>query len=202
MHPKITEVFHYYRLKKAKGTNFNETEELRHKIIFKLLPSEKILYMGRKHWITLLFSLLIHPFILLILLFTLLFLKTEYLNLPLGLLLDFILCLLCTLALIGTYTVLNWYYEFYIITSRRLIKTHLFRTVGTYYDEIFHESDTETEVSYISRNWLYDMLNIEDVSIQFRNLARVAPFVFDTPTHPKKIERILEEISLREAKPI
>lgn len=162
----------------------------------RLLNKEKILYAERKHVISLISALLLHPLIMLIIFVLTLFLLRQHLYREIPVIsFDLFLCILCVLAVLGTYLFMDWYYDFYVITNQRLIKVHYFHTVGTHYDEVFHHSDAETEVTLVTNNLLYDLLNIEDVQVRFRSLARVEPFVFQTPYDSKKLEEILEQIS-------
>ena len=166
------------------------------KLKLKLLNKEKVLYAERKHFITFISSLLLHPLIILIVFGLTLYLLQQHLpNIFHLASFDLSLCILCLLAVLGTYLFMDWYYDFYVITNQRLIKVHYFHTVGTHYDEVFHHSDAETEISLVTNNLLYDLLNIEDVQVRFRSLARVEPFIFHTPSNSRKLEEILEQIS-------
>ena len=103
------------------------------------------------------------------------------------------LALLSLLSTFAVYTFMRWFYQFYIITSKRLIHIHYFRVGGFHLDEVFYLQTKPTEVERHPQNFLLDFLGIEDVFVFFKNLERTVPFTFNMPPDSGKIEKLLEE---------
>lgn len=103
------------------------------------------------------------------------------------------LAALTLLSTFAVYTFMHWFYQFYIITNKRLIHIHYFRVGGFHLDEVFYLQTKPTEVERQPRNFLLDFLGIEDVSVYFKNLERTIPFVFENPADSGKIEKLIEE---------
>lgn len=161
-----------------------------------LFPHEEILYVRREHIIVLLFPAV--TFLLIAFLtisFVLAAVRFQYIQDPFYLILMLLLslALLCLLSTFAVYIFMRWFYQFYIITGRRLIHIHYFRIGGFHLDEVFYLQTKPTEIERHPQNFLLDFLGIEDVFVHFKNLERTIPFIFQTPPDPDKIERLLEE---------
>ncbi len=100
---------------------------------------------------------------------------------------------LSLLSMFVIYLFMRWFYQFYIITSKRLIHIHYFRIGGFHLDEVFYLQTKPTEMERRPQNFFLDFLGIEDVSVYFKNLERTIPFVFNAPPDSAKIEALLEK---------
>ncbi len=158
-----------------------------------LLPNEKVLTLQRQHVINLILVFLFHILTctaLLALLFILLRLKLPFI--PQTIYIDATLIILSLLTLLGTFSCIDWYYKFYVVTNKRLIIRHFFKIVGTpYYNEVFIQKGSEFEILRESRNFITDILDIEDVYIRFHQMEMPEPFIFTTPQNPAAIEKAL-----------
>ena len=159
-------------------------------------PHEEVFYVQREHVIVLLFpavGILLTAFLTIS--FVLAAVRFQYIQdlFYLILVLLLALALLCLLSTFAVYAFMRWFYQFYIITSKRLIHIHYFRIGGFHLDEVFYLQTKPTEVECHPRNFLLDFLGIEDVFVYFKNLERTVPFTFNMPPDSGKIEKLLEE---------
>lgn len=161
-----------------------------------LSPNEEVFYIQREHVIVLLFpAVIIVLAAFLIISFALAAVHFQYIQdlFYLTLMLLFSLALLSLLSTFAVYTFMRWFYQFYIITSKRLIHIHYFRIGGFHLDEMFYLRSRPTEIERHPQNFLLDLLGIEDIFVHFKNLERTIPFIFETPPDPDQIEKLLEE---------
>lgn len=159
-------------------------------------PHEEVFYVQREHVIVLLLpavGILLTAFLTIS--FILVAIRSQYIQdlFYLILMLLLALALLCLLSAFAVYTFMRWFYQFYIITNKRLIHIHYFRIGGFHLDEVFYIRTRPTEVERQPRNFLLDFLGIEDVFVFFKNLERTVPFTFNMPPDSDKIEKLLEE---------
>ncbi len=160
-----------------------------------LLPQEKILAIQRQHVISLILVFLFHIFTCIVLFLLLVFLiKLRLSFIPQTLYIDIALLTLSFLATLGIFSCMDWYYKFYIVTNKRLIIRHFFKLIGhPYYNEVFIQKGSEFEILRESRNFVTDILDIEDVYIKFHAMEMPEPFIFETPQGPSHIEKALYE---------
>ncbi len=95
------------------------------------------------------------------------------------------------------YTFMSWFYQFYIITSKRLIHVCFFRVGGFHLDEVFHHQTKPLEIDRHPQNFILDLLGIEDLYIYFQRFERPEPFVFKTPKDHIRLGELLENHSLK-----
>ena len=57
---------------------------------------------------------------------------------------------------------------------------------------MFAAAGIEIKISRVASNLIYDILNVEDVYIEFRREDRQEPFIIRTPDHPEEFEEILK----------
>lgn len=93
---------------------------------------------------------------------------------------------------------MNWYYQFYIITTRCLLHIHFFRIGGFYFDEVFLDKVSQQEIDRHAPNLLCDLLGLYNVCIYFSHIERPEPFIFQTPSDSRAIENILEDLTEEE----
>lgn len=163
--------------------------------IIRLQPNEKILVVQRQHLIT-----LFTPFfyILIIFVFSLVGLFSiqiqSYFTIPEVLIWDILVVVVCFLTTFGIFSYLYWYYQFYIITNKCILHRHFFRLGGHHSEEVFLETSPEREIKRAASNFLYSLLDIENVEVSFQRPG-IGDFVFEAPENPQEIEDILEKIS-------
>lgn len=183
-------------MREKETTLFLEKKTLEKYEFFKLFPDEKILCTQRQHWIVLLSPIITGIIVLLITLVAAGFLSSQKIILvPSSLVLILVLTVLSFLIILGTFVFMYWYYQFYIITNKRIFHIHFFRIGGFHSDEVFLDISPEREIDRKPPNIFYDLLGIEDVYVYFHRAERPEPFIFKTPSNAEKIEVLLEEIS-------
>lgn len=160
-----------------------------------LFPNEEAFYVQREHVIVLFFpAVAIFLVTFLTIGFVLAAFYFQYIQdlFYLILMLLSALVLLSALSTYAVYTFMQWFYQFYIITSKRLIHIHYFRIGGFHLDEVFYIQTRPLEIGRHPQNFLLDFLGIEDIFVHFKNLERTVPFIFQMPPDPDKIEQLLE----------
>ena len=163
-----------------------------------LLPEEQVLNVQRQHPIALAMLFITHVLLIafvfgiLSLIFFLKLLPDVW-----EIFMYISLLFLSILAVIGTYTCMNWYFTFYIVTSKRLIIRKYFKVIGAYYQELYLRRNIELETKRVTANIVYDMLDIEDIYVTVHTEDIPEPFLFKTPHYPEGIEAALAEIETR-----
>lgn len=166
----------------------------------KLFPEEEILNIQRQHWILILPTLVIISLAILAVIAILISLFTyQYIQqiqqIVFVILLAFVF-ITFLLALV-IYLCLQWYYQIYIITTKRLVHIHFFRIAGFHLDEVLHEQTRPIEIDRNPENFIFNILEIEDVYVYFKRLERPDPFIFKTPHNSNVIVDILENHLLK-----
>jgi hypothetical protein len=170
-------------------------EEIKKKINIYLLSGEKIYTIQRKHVISIappLVSCILIMFATIIA-FILLYRVFSIVN-PLFTI-DIVLLAVSLSAALGMFIIMNWFYQFYIITNKRLLYIHFFRVRGQHVEEVFIEAGTEMKINRAANNLIYDILNLEDVHIEFRHNDLLEPYTIQTPAHPEELERMLDQVA-------
>lgn len=165
----------------------------------KLFPHEQVLEVQRKHKITLLFPFFIDAiFIIIAIVLTAIFVNSLYQSALtyLWIALPIIAMSLSFIQIFAAYTFLHWFYQFYVVTNKRLIHVCFFRIGGFHLDEVFHEQANPLEIDSRPQNFIMDLLGIEDLFVYFSRFERPEPFIFKSPQNHTKIEEILENHSL------
>lgn len=187
------------------GGIFNEEEEIKLLSIFmqgKLVADEKLLEVQRQHSIVIFFKL---AFLIAFsaCLVGIAFLEFKYgAGLPSGIaelynskfVIGLSMFILSFFSTLGCYIFMRWYYQFYIITNKRLMHIHFFRLMGFYEEEIFFAKVTTERIDRTTSNILYDLLGIEDVYVYMLTIESVEPFIFKSPQNAQKIEKVLDQI--------
>lgn len=167
----------------------------------KLFPEEEILCVQRQHWLVLLGPSIIIGFFFLIIgssVFSIFSFGYIWENLVLLLVILLTMALTSLLLMLAIFTFMYWYYQFYVITDKRLIHIHFFRIGGFHIDEVFHNQTNPLEIDRQPENFLFDFLGIEDIYVYFHRAERPEPFIFKMPRDPNSIEEILEECCMIE----
>lgn len=167
----------------------------------KLHSGERLLLVQRKHWIAIVLPMLIHAGILLILLLAFIFAPSfGFFPQISQALIDITLILVSLLAIIGIYTVMDWIFEFYIITDKRIINVHFFKIRGVDFDEYFFTEGAQIEIDRVVSNFIYDLLEIEDIHIGFQSIVRTEHFVIETPSNANQIYSLIEKLFMKKRK--
>lgn len=167
--------------------------------IIRLFANEKLLTVQRQHWIVLFVPFFAQAITLIAVgvgVGLVFFYQLPWIFPTITIYLA--LLVICFLSMIGTFTFMDWYYQFYIITNKRVVHTRFFRVGGYYSEEILLDSSLEREVDRRSSNFIYDLLEIADVYIYFQRFDRPEPFTFKTPQDAQLIENILDEVLVKQ----
>jgi hypothetical protein len=161
----------------------------------KLLSNEKIYTIQRKHFILIAFPLASYALIAIICIVAFIIISRIFPTInPLSFI-DVALLLLSFLVVFDMFIIMNWFYQFYVVTNKRILHIHFFKTQGKHFEEVFVAAGTEIKISRVASNLIYGIFNVEDIYIEFRQQDREAPFIIRTPDHPEKLEQILDEIA-------
>lgn len=157
---------------------------------FLTLPNEKILIAKRQHWIVLV------PGLTLVFLFALgavgvLYLVAQYFTLSR---VDLIVSGLLIWSL-GTSMVLkqviDWYYHFYIVTTRKILEVFCSPMYWDRVDDVFLDQVRTTEVDIEVPNLLFELLHIGNVTISFDRPSHDKSFVLRDIYHPHTVGNFL-----------
>jgi len=167
----------------------------------KLLSDEKIYTIQRKHLISIAFPLASYALIAIIFIVTFIIIISRLFPVisPLSFI-DAALLLLSFLVVFDMFIIMNWFYQFYVVTNKRILHIHFFKTQGKHFEEVFVAAGTEIKISRVASNLIYGIFNVEDIYIEFRQQDREAPFIIRAPDHPEKLEEILDEIATNHEK--
>lgn len=173
---------------------------LEHFDMLRLLSDEKVLLIQREHWIVLVVPALIN-ILMLVVLFALVCFVFLYANLLPFQLTPFVflylfLLIISFLGVMAHYIFMQWYYQYYIITNKRIAHIHFFRVGGFFFEELFFSRLKEKEVKRSASNFIYDLFNIHDVIVAYDAFEKDTgfTFVFKTPANAEQIEALLGEI--------
>src|SRR6266480_385893 len=133
----------------------------------KLLPGEKIYTIQRKHLISVVFPLASYVLIMIIFIGTFIIISRSYPVISPLFPIDAVLLLFSFLVVFAMFTMTNWFYQFYVLTNKRILHIHFFKTQGELFEEVFVAVGTEIKISRVARNLLYGILNVEDIYIEF-----------------------------------
>lgn len=164
--------------------------------IISLITGEHVINIQRQHWIVLIVPMIFDILFVVVLFFVSLAVLQPQLPLFEYRLVVGYLVLFCLsfLFIVNTYIFMDWYYTFYIITTKRLIHARYFRLGGTYSEEVFLEGNTIRELDRTASNPIYDFFDIEDVAVYFKELEVHEPFVFKAPSDSRIVKHIIEEL--------
>lgn len=161
--------------------------------IIRCAEGENILCVQRRHPITFITSLSLQIvaafFVLLSVTYILQFIS------PYPILIGYFnFLVISTLLITETFTLLSWYYEFYVITNKQLVHRYSFRIFGTYTESVYGEKMHIQEIERRSSNLIYDFLKIQDIYVYFHKLERENPFTFKTPSDAQVVDDLLQDL--------
>jgi hypothetical protein len=169
---------------------------LQEKLNIKILASETIYTIQRKHLVTVVLPLVSSVLMTIFFIVILMILSRLHSATNTLFSVDIVFLLLSFLAVFNMFTFANWFFEFYIITDKRILHIHFFKSQGEHFEEIFIAAGIEIKISRTANNLLYNILNVEDVNIEFRREYRQKQFIIQKPARPKEIEDILDTIAI------
>jgi hypothetical protein len=77
-----------------------------------------------------------------------------------------------------------------------------FQIQGQVFEEVFFTSGVKMKISRVANNLIYNLLNAEDIYIEFRREDRNEPFIMQKPDRPQEIEEILDRITVNGTSPL
>lgn len=146
---------------------------------FLTLPAESLILAKRTHWWVAFKSIFAIFVVCTILLIPSIFITTLLGDNLLTFLYVAIIGLLAITSIATT--IINWYYHFYVITSRKILEVKCLPFYSDTYSDVFLDQVRTTEVDSRIGNIVDEFLDIGDVQI-----------IFDRPSHEK--EFILKNI--------
>jgi hypothetical protein len=96
------------------------------KLNIKLLSGEKIYTIQRKHLVSIVFPLAGYALITIIFIGTFISIYRFYPVISPLLFIDAVLPVLSCLVVFSMFTTMNWFYQFYVITNKRILHIHFF----------------------------------------------------------------------------
>lgn len=163
-----------------------------------LMPGEILHYIERKHWFVLVIPLLL-SFLFLIastgLIFTLTLLLQVESAIPA---LVIILFFLITLGLTAK-ILIDWMFNFYIITSHKISETKINPLFGDSISEVLLKQVRCTEIDIVNFGIVNQLLNKGDVHITFDRPTHRDEFILSDISNPREIGAYLSDILIEPA---
>lgn len=157
---------------------------------FITLPDEQLVFAQRKHWIV--FFAPLFTTIILSVIFALAsyFLFFHYLYLPSVFLgtLGFLSSLMVGL---GVKIYLDWYYQLYVITNRKIIEIGSAPLVSHHINDVLLDQVRITEVDIVTKGFIHQLIDMGDVVIDFDRISYIDKLVFTDIQDPDTIGHIL-----------
>lgn len=158
---------------------------------FVTLPGEKLILAQRKHWFSFVFPISILAFIAIASIIGLIILAPLF-TFYLGLLISTVLFIaIVATTLIGKFLV-DWYLNFYVITSKKIIEVSYRPLTSRHTNEILLDQVKCTEIDTRVDGIIHELLDLGDVIITFDRPTHQEEFVLSDMSDPKKIEAKLE----------
>lgn len=155
------------------------------------LPEEKLILVQRRHpWVfilpvaaALIFGIISSIASLLILPFVLLYL---HLFIPV------VFLLFIFISSVTIKTVVNWYFNLYIVTNRKIIEVTFKPLSSREIDEVLLDQVKCTEIDARTGGIINELLDMGDVTITFDRPTHHEEFLFSNVQNPKRVETYLE----------
>lgn len=158
---------------------------------FITLPGEQLILVQRKHWYSFVFPILILSFIDIASITGLIILSSIFPS-YIQLLLSFALFIAIVAATFIGKFIVDWYFNFYVITSKKIIEVSYKPLTSRHTNEILLDQVKCTEIDTRVDGIIHELLDIGDVIITFDRPTRQEEFVLTDMSNPKKIESNLE----------
>ena len=158
---------------------------------FITLPGEKLILAQRKHWYSFVFPLSILAFIAFASIIGLIVLSsifTSYIELLIA---SALFIAIAAATFIGK-LIIDWYFNFYVITSKKIVEVSYRPVTSRHTNEILIDQVKCTEIDTRVDGIIHELLDIGDVIITFDRPTHQEEFVLADMSDPKKIESNLE----------
>ena len=87
--------------------------------------------------------------------------------------------------------VLNWYYHLYVITSRKILEINCIPFFSDQIDDVFLDQVRTTEIDAHIPNFIYELLDIGDVTIAFDRPSHDEVFTLSKIKSPREVAALL-----------
>lgn len=158
---------------------------------FLTLPEEKLILSLRKHWFTITppATFVIVSGLFLMSISFILFLRFSLFSFPVFIS-SFLALLVLTLAAISK-IIIDWYYHFYIVTTRRILEitnTPLFSYSAC---DVLLDQVRITEIDAKIDNFFNGLIDMGDIKMTFDRPSHEEQFIFSEIENPKEVESYL-----------
>src|SRR5436190_11365419 len=116
----------------------------------KLLSGEKIYTTQRKHLISVVFPLASYVLIMIIFIGTFIIISRSYPVISPLFFIDAVLLLLSLFVVFSMFIIMNWFYQFYVITNKRILHIHFFIIQEEYFEEVFIAAGNEIKINRVT----------------------------------------------------
>lgn len=158
---------------------------------FITLPGEQLILAQRKHWYSFVFPILVLSFIDIASVTGLIILSSIFPS-YIQLLLSFALFIAIVGATFIGKFIVDWYFNFYVITSKKIVEVSYKPLTSRHTNEILLDQVKCTEIDTRVDGIIHELLDIGDVIITFDRPTHQEEFVLADMSDPKKIESNLE----------
>ena len=158
---------------------------------FVTLPGERLILVQRKHWYSFVSPILIVAIVAIASIFGLIILSSVF-TFSINLLVASGLFIIILAATFIGKLIVDWYFNFYIVTSRKIIEVSYKPLSSRDINEILLDQVKCTEIDTRVDGIIHELLDIGDVIIAFDRPTRQEEFVLADMGDPKKIEADLE----------
>jgi len=159
---------------------------------FITLPQEKLILVQRKHWSTFVFPIITGTILGLISFFVSIFIYSllpQFLFLILAAL--FLLVLITATLILRT--IIDWYFNIYIVTNRKITEISYKPLSSRQINEILLDQVRCTEIDSRVDGLLDELMDVGDVVITFDRPTHQEEFVFTRVKDPKRVETFLHK---------
>lgn len=158
---------------------------------FVTLPGEKLILAQRKHWYSFVFPIFIVAFIAIASIFGLIILSPIFPSYIQLLFSSALFIAIAAATFIGK-LIVDWYLNFYIITSKKIIEVSYKPLTSRHTNEILLDQVKCTEIDTRVDGPIHELLDIGDVIITFDRPTHQEEFILADMSDPKKMEANLE----------
>lgn len=90
-----------------------------------------------------------------------------------------------------TKVILDWYYHLYVISSRKILEIHCIPFFSDQIDNVFLDQVRTTEIDAHISNFLYELLDMGDVTIAFDRPSHDEVYTLSKIKHPREVATLL-----------
>lgn len=160
---------------------------------FTMLPGEELIFAQRKHWSTFAFPIIVMSIfgLVVISILALSFNILGHYTLQLATFITFLFVFLESLALRA---ILDWYFNIYVLTTRRIIEISYSPLASHKINQVLLDQVRCTEIDTKIEGIVNDLLNIGHVIITFDRPTHQEELVLEYVKDPRKIENCLQRV--------